>query len=147
MKKVRSGVRLDKSKALEFGVSGPIGLQRYQATDDIWHLVTGCYEFDTNPLPILRRAIPNFKWEFHDLLLKKKVHAALCDRVLGSDFFWFPNVFYDNLVTARRIDSAGWPFNIIGHTFQSMRESCANDAEGMIRLLQSWGVREDRENH
>lgn len=140
-------VNHEKSEALEFGFDKEYGQQRWQVTDDIWHLVSGCYEFRVNPLPILRKAMPNFKWEFHDLLKKKNTSAALCERVVASDFFWITSVFYDELITARRVNSLEKPFVIIGHTFQSMRDSCAHNSDGMIKLLQSWGVKEDREEH
>jgi hypothetical protein len=137
----------EKTSALEFGIGQNYDLPRCEVTDEIWHLISGCYGFGINPLPILRKKIPNFIWEFHDLLKKKDSRAAVCSRVVASDFFWFTSVFYDELVTARRVNSVEKPFMIIGHTFQSMRESCAGDSEDMIKLLQSWGVREDRESN
>lgn len=141
----QKAVDKDRAEALEFGVGmSLIGLQRHQVTDDIWHLIIGCYSFGVNPLRILRKAMPNFEWKFYDL--SKKNDAALRARVTQSDFFWFTTVFYDELVVARRINSKEKPLMITGQTFQSMRESCA-PSEEKIKLLESWGVKEDREEH
>lgn len=144
----QEAINHDKAEALEFGVgTGIIGAQRHWVTDEIWHLIEGSYAFGINPLPMLRKALPNFKWRFHDLSEKRNVEKALRARVVESDFFWFTTVFYDRLITARRINSSEKPFIIIGHTFQSMRDSCANSPNDTIKLLKCWGVREDREEY
>ena len=140
-------VNQDMAEALEFGVGmGLIQFQRSQVTDDIWHLIIGSYAFGINPLPILRKALPNFEWQFHNLEKKQNTDKALRARVIESDFFWFKTVFYDQVITARRRNTTEKPLMIIGQTFQSILDSCAPDKE-LIESLKSWGVREDREEH
>ncbi len=135
---------LDMTEALKFGVGmGEVDYQRYNVTDYIEHLIAGCYPFGFNPLPILRKALPEFEWQFHTLFTKKNPKMATRDRVMKSDFFWFPDMLcWDELVTARRVEKDEKPLMIIGHPFAALEKVGRKD---VVEMLRSWGVTEDRQ--
>jgi hypothetical protein len=124
----------NSAEALELGCDGVVlGKHRYMVTDDLTNLIIGHYAFYLNPLPILRKGFPNFKWEFHELFHKKNADAAIKNCIMKADFFWFPEIVgmsWDIIVTARRIGSPGSPYAIIGQPFQIV-----NSADGSSQPL------------
>jgi hypothetical protein len=51
-------------------------------------IVVQCYRMDVNPLPQLRKELPNFDWNFWDLRVSKEPRVDLLHLVRSSDIFW-----------------------------------------------------------